>query len=79
MTCGQLKDYLESQTVDLSFDPTAELLGVVATHRELCIPPGTVLATLKAVFVHWADGNLKQMNWGLRCPRLPRIVPMPER
>lgn len=62
MTCGQLKDYLENKSVNLSFDPNAELLGVVATHPELCIPKGTILATLKAVFVHWGDGNPKLMN-----------------
>jgi hypothetical protein len=62
MTCGQLKDYLENKKVDLSFDPGAELLGVVATHRELCIPPGVPLGTLRAVFIHWGDQNPKLMN-----------------
>jgi hypothetical protein len=38
------------------------VLGVAATHPELCILNGIVLGTLEAVFVHWADSNPKLMN-----------------
>ena len=38
MTCGELKDRIEDKVADLSFSPSAELFGVVATHGELCIP-----------------------------------------
>ena len=62
MTCGQLRDRLENKIVDFQFDPGAELMGVVATHGELCIPTGMVLGTLRAVFIHWADANPKLMN-----------------
>ena len=62
MTCGELKDRLENKVVDLQFDSGSELMGVVATHRELCFPPGMILGTLRAVFIHWADGNPKLMN-----------------
>jgi hypothetical protein len=62
MTCGQLKNYIEGTAAVLNFDPGAELLGVVATHPELCIPRGTILGTLRAVFVHWGDSNPKLMN-----------------
>ena len=61
-TCGQLKEQFEGVNRDLSFDPGAVLLGVVATRPELCIPRGTILATLQAIFVHWADENPKLMR-----------------
>jgi len=63
MTCGQLKDFVEGKGApDLYFDPGSELMGVVATHPELCIPAGTILGTLRAVFIHWADTNPKLMS-----------------
>lgn len=62
MTCGQLRDILDNKVIDTSFDPGAELLGVAATHRELCIPQGMTLGVLRAVFIHWADNNPKLAN-----------------
>lgn len=68
MTCGELKDRFEGRIPGpltlggSAIDPGAELLGVVATHAELCLPQGIVLGTLRAVFVHWADGNPKLMK-----------------
>jgi hypothetical protein len=63
MTCDELVAHLEGRgTIDLNFDPGAMVLGVAATHPELCIPNGIVLGTLEAVFVHWADSNPKLMN-----------------
>ncbi|WP_442868430.1 Rap1a/Tai family immunity protein [Bradyrhizobium sp. CCBAU 51627] len=61
-TCGQLKGAIDGTAPDLSFDPGAELLAVVATHRDLCVPNHTTLAVLQAVFVHWGDGNPRLMN-----------------
>jgi Rap1a immunity proteins len=62
MTCGELKDRIEDKVADPSFSPSAELLGVVATHGELCTPSGTTLAKLTAVFVRWGDANPELMN-----------------
>lgn len=66
MTCGELKDRIEDKVADLSFSPSAELFGVVATHGELCIPSGTTLAKLTAVFVRWGDANPEFMNMASR-------------
>ena len=62
MTCGDLKARFEGRSEDRSFDPGAELLGVIATHPELCVPDGTMLGTLQAIFVHWTDDNPNLMQ-----------------
>lgn len=59
MTCEQLKNELEGKSSGLSIDPGAELMGVAATRREFCIPAGLTLGVLRAIFIHWADGNPK--------------------
>jgi|SRR5665213_2941178 len=62
LTCGQLKDRLENPVGRPYFDTGSQLLAVAATHPELCIPPGTILGVLQAVFIHWADKNAKLMG-----------------
>ncbi len=52
---------------DLMTDYGAILLGVVQTAKpKMCIPNGTMLATLKAVFIHWTDehpGEMQSEAW----------------
>lgn len=54
---------------DLGTDYGSILFGVVQTAKPpLCVPNGTMLGTLRAVFIHWADehpGEMQTEAW--RC------------
>jgi hypothetical protein len=62
MKCSDLLAGLEGRTADLKTDYGAILLAVAQTNPKLCVPSGTMLAVLKAVFVHWADAHPELMN-----------------
>lgn len=62
LTCEQLADGLQGRG-DLGTDYGSILLGVVGTaHPRMCVPNGTMLGTLRAVFLHWADNHPEAMT-----------------
>jgi hypothetical protein len=61
LTCAELRAGLDGTTKDLSVDYGSILLGVVQTKPDICVPNGTMLGVLSAVFVHWADTHPEYM------------------
>lgn len=62
MTCGQLLAGLEHRVPDFQTDYGAILMGVAQTHPEACVPSGTLLGVMEAVFVHWGVAHPKLMG-----------------
>ena len=62
LTCAELLAGLDGTTKDFSVDYGAILLGVAQTKPGICVPNGTMLGVLSAVFVHWADTHPEHMG-----------------
>ncbi len=78
LTCDELVAGLEGKGTP-NTDYGAIILGVVQTAApRVCVPNGTMLATLKAVFVHWADQHQKEMGteaWGCAAKAFAKAFP----
>ena len=70
ITCEELQTSLSGGLIlgtGPAYDPRSQLKGVIATHRDFCVPAGLQLGTAEAVFVHWLFGATVR-NSGLNWP-----------